>query len=100
MYRYTGQLLDEGKLSGSARPDLRSLAFALAACQAGQDCSAQSLTALQMCANAGQCTGNVVDRLLQDLGGDAEREAALSEARRVAQAVRAGDMAALGLAPR
>ena len=79
------------------RPDLRSLAFSIAACQIGLECGAESLTAIQLCANTGQCEGSVVDRYLQTLPNQADRNAALMESKRVADAIQSGNMRALGL---
>ena len=79
------------------RPDLRSLAFSIAACQIGLECGAESLTAIQLCANTGQCEGSVVDRYLQTLPDQADRDAALMESIRVAEAIQSGNLRALGL---
>ena len=49
------------------RPDLRALALSVTACDLGLACGAASLTALQRCANLGQCSGDLRQRLLQDL---------------------------------
>ena len=78
------------------RPDLRSLAFSIAACQIGLECGADSLTALQLCANTGQCEGGVVDRYLQTLPNQEDRDAALMESKRVVDAIQSGNMRALG----
>lgn len=79
------------------RPDLRSLAFSIAACQIGLECGAESLTAIQLCANTGQCEGDVVARYLQTLPNQADRDAAMMESKRVAEAIQSGNMRALGL---
>lgn len=80
-----------------ARPDLRALAFSLAACQMGRDCSAASLTAQQQCAFTGACTGTVAERLVQSLPDAPDREALLAETTRTLAALRARDYRALGL---
>ena len=80
-----------------ARPDLRALAFSVAACQMGLECGAGSLTALQQCANTGACSGTVVERYLQSLPNPSDREALVTESRRVADAIRANDTKGLGL---
>ena len=80
------------------RADLRALAFALAACQLGLDCSPGALTALRQCAYDGACDGNVAERMLQPLSPD-ERTAVEQEARRVLTAIAMRDYDALGLMP-
>ena len=80
-----------------ARPDLRAMAFSLAACQLGLDCSAASLTALQQCAFTGACSGSVAERQLQGLPEPADREALLAETARLLSALRSRDYQALGL---
>ena len=79
------------------RPDLRALAFSVAACQTGLECGAGSLTAVQQCANTGACTGTVVERYLQSLPNPSDRDALMAESRRVTDAIRAHDTKALGL---
>jgi hypothetical protein len=79
------------------RPDIRSLAFSVAACQLGLACGPLSLQALQMCATVGQCNGDVVERLLGSLPERAERLALLREGRRLADAIRAENYSTLGM---
>ncbi len=79
------------------RPDLHSLAFSIAACQMGLDCGAGSLTALQMCASMGQCYGSVLDRYLQSMPNQADRDAVQREAQQVLDAIRSKNFKALGL---
>ncbi|MDI1244528.1 MAG: hypothetical protein PSV24_03905 [Rhodoferax sp.] len=79
------------------RPDLRALAFSIVACQTGLECGAGSLTAMQQCANSGACSGTVLDRYLQSLPTQEDRDAVLEESRRIADAIRANDYKALGL---
>lgn len=79
------------------RPDLRALAFSVAACQMGLECGPASLTALQLCANSGMCAGDVVDRYLQSMPSQADRDALRKESRRVQEAIRSGDSQTLGL---
>ena len=79
------------------RPDLRALAFSVAACQMGLECGATSLTAVQQCANTGACTGSTVERYLQSLPTQADREALVVESRKVGDAIRTQDFKALGL---
>lgn len=79
------------------RPDLRSLAFTLAACQMGLECGAASLTALRMCAASGTCSGSVPDRYLEGLPTQADRDAVQAETARVLDAIRSGNLQALGL---
>ena len=95
--RYLVLQVDAQMTAGAERPDLRALAFTLAACQLGLECGPASLTALQLCASLGQCAGGVVDRYLQALPDPADREAAQAESRRVVQAVQSNDFGALGL---
>ena len=79
------------------RPDLRSLAFTLAACQMGLECGAGSLTALQLCTSMGKCAGSVTDRYQEALPNQADRDALAIETRRVLGAIQAGNFEALGL---
>lgn len=81
------------------RTDLRPLAYAIAACQLGLECAADSLTALRLCANGGQCEGTVIDRLLQTLPNASDREIVMMESQRIANAIRSGNTQALGLHP-
>lgn len=80
-----------------ADPELRSMAFSIAACQLGLECGSDSLTALLLCANNGACTGSVVDRYLSELPSQPDRDVVLRESRRVIDAIRENDMSALGL---
>ena len=79
------------------RPDLHSLAFAYAACQMGMDCGAGSLTAIQMCASMGECSGSLTDRYLHSMPNQADREALEREAQKVLDAIRSKNFKALGL---
>ena len=83
---------DSGRLSY-----LRGLAFAMAACQLGLDCSADSLTALLLCANSGQCAGTLTDRYLQALPNATDRERAARLTEMTLAAIRASDFNALAL---
>lgn len=89
---------DAGALPGNARVDIRSLAYSLAACRLGLECGAESLTALRLCANSGQCEGGVADRLLQSLPNANDREAANAETARVIAATQAEQFDTLGFA--
>ncbi len=79
---------------GSMRPDLRALAVQIAACDMGLACGAASLTALQACANTGLCTGDLRQRLLQELS-QAERSAVLHDSATLLAALRSRDVSAL-----
>lgn len=79
------------------RPDLRSLAFAIAACRMGLECGPDSLTALQQCANSGACSGGVVERYLASVPDANDRERLMRESGQVAEAIAAGNYQALGL---
>lgn len=81
------------------RADLRPLAYAIAACQLGLECGPDSLTALRLCANGGQCEGTVIDRFLQTLPNAIDRETVMLESQRIANAIRSGNTQALGLHP-
>ncbi|GAC1316242.1 MAG: hypothetical protein NVS3B11_01320 [Collimonas sp.] len=83
--------------AGGVPPELRSMAFSVAACELGLECGPTSLTALLLCANNGACEGSVVDRYLSELPGQADRDAVLQESQRVIKAIRTDDMPALGL---
>ncbi|MES2069280.1 MAG: hypothetical protein V4488_02955 [Pseudomonadota bacterium] len=97
MYKYLSSRTDALPEQPAARPDLRALAFSLAACELGMECGAGSLKALQLCANLGQCSGSVQERYLQSLSNQAERDIAQKERDLVVGAVRNGDYRALGL---
>lgn len=77
--------------------DLRALAFYLVPCELGMECGPDSLTALQLCANGGECAGTVADRYAHSFAGQVDPETLLRESRRIADAIRAGNYAALGL---
>lgn len=89
--------VDAQALPSSTRTDLKSLGLTVAACDLGLDCSEQSLTALQLCAHSGYCSGGVIDRYAQSLPNPTDRERLTEESRRVAAAIAAGDLKALGL---
>lgn len=89
--------VDAQAVHSDERPDLRSLAFTLAACHLGLECGPTSLSALQLCASMGECVGSVADRYLQALPNQADRDAVAIETRRVLTAIGAGDLKALGL---
>ena len=89
--------VDAQALPGSTRTDLKSLALTVAACDLGLDCSEQSLTALQLCAHSGYCSGDVIDRYAQALPNPLDRQRLGEESQRVAAAIQAADMKALGL---
>ena len=89
--------VDAQALPSNTRTDLKSLGLTVAACDLGLDCSEQSLTALQMCAHSGYCSGSVVDRYAQSLPNPTDRERLTEESRRVAAAIASGDLKALGL---
>ena len=89
--------VDAQALPGGTRTDLKSLALTVAACDLGLDCSEQSLTALQLCAHSGYCSGDVIDRYAQALPNPTDRAQLAAENRRVAAAIAAGDGKALGL---
>ena len=77
-----------------ARPDLRALAFSVTACELGLSCGAASLSALQRCANAGQCSGDLRQRQLQDLA-PAEQRSVLQAGAALRAALRSHDFTGL-----
>lgn len=95
MHRMIAQKMELQQLPNSERSDLRGLAFAMAGCQLGLDCRAESLTALLLCANGGQCAGTLTDRYLQALPNAADRDRAGRLADVTLAAVRAKDFGAL-----
>ena len=99
VHHYLVLQIDEKPKAGNERPDIRALAFQIAACQMGLECGSDSLTALQLCANGGQCDGTVVDRYLQALPTITDRETVMKESQRIGDAIRSGNLQALGLAP-
>ena len=97
MHRMIAPKMETQQLPSSERSDLRGLAVAMAACQLGLDCSADSLTALLLCANSGQCAGNLTDRYLQALSNATDRERAARLTELTLVAIRASDFNALAL---
>jgi hypothetical protein len=95
--QYLSSQIDAQQLPRSERVDLRALAFSMAACKMGMECGPDSLTALQLCANSGACSGNVSERYLHGLADDADRERLLAESERVVAAIKSGNYKALGL---
>jgi hypothetical protein len=89
--------VDAQMLNSSERPDLRALAFSLAACELGLECGPGSLSALQLCTSIAQCSGTVSERYLQALPNQADRERLQAETRRVLDAIHSGDFKRLGL---
>jgi hypothetical protein len=87
---------DAGDARSGERADVIALSYAVAACQLGLECGPTSLTALRLCANGGQCEGSATDRMLTALSNPKDRQAVASEAQRIAAAIQAGDVAALG----
>lgn len=89
------QQVDAQRAAPDERPDLRALAFGLAACRLGLDCGADTLTALQQCASSGACSGSVADRYVQSVA-EADRARLAQETDKVLRAVASGDITALG----
>jgi hypothetical protein len=83
--------------SPADRPDARALAFYLVPCELGMECGPESLTALQLCAGKGECSGSVAERYAHAFSAQVDRDALFAESRHVADAIRGGDFAALGL---
>ena len=77
--------------------DLRSLTISIATYQIRLECGAESLTAIQLCANTGQFEEDVVNRYLQTPPSQGDRNEALIESKRVADAILSGNMRELGL---
>jgi hypothetical protein len=97
LHRVIAKKIDEQQLPRTTRSDLSGLAVVLAACQLGWDCAANSLTALQQCANTGLCDATVSDRYLQALPNAKDRELALVERDRTLEAIRSKNYASLAL---
>lgn len=97
IHQYAVLQIDAQTAHSEDRHDLRALAFSFAACHMGLECGPGSLTALQICASQGECNGGVIERYLQAMPNQADRDALLAESRRVLEAIRAGDVKALGL---
>ena len=95
IHRMIAQKMEMQHLPNSERSDLRGLAFAMAACQLGLDCRADSLTALLLCANGGQCAGTLTNRYLQALPNAADRDRAGRLADMTLAAIRGKDFSAL-----
>lgn len=81
----------------SGRPDVRALAFYLVPCELGMECGPESLTALQLCAGKGECSGSVAERYAHVFSTQVDRATLFAASRQVADAIRRGDFAALGL---
>ncbi|MGZ3182326.1 MAG: hypothetical protein ACXU8N_07795 [Telluria sp.] len=96
MERYLAQRRGEATQADEP-PDLRALAFYLAPCELGMECGPDSLTALELCAHRGLCSGSVQDRYLASFPATVDRDALRRTAATVAEAIRAGNLAALGL---
>jgi hypothetical protein len=79
------------------RPDTRALAFYLVPCELGMECGPESLTALQLCTGKGECSGSVAERYAHVFAAQVDRDTLFAESRHVADAIRGGDFAALGL---
>ena len=99
VHHYLVLQIDAQPKASNERADIRALAFQIAACQMGLECGSDSLTALQLCANGGQCDGTVVDRYLQALPNITDRETVMKESQRIGDAILSGNLQALGLAP-
>lgn len=97
MARYLNRQRDAEGNAPLAQPEVRALAFYLAPCELGMECGPDSLTALLLCANRGECSGTVADRYAHSFAGQVDRDTLLQESHRVAAAIRAGDLKALGL---
>jgi hypothetical protein len=89
------QQVDAQRAAQDERPDLRALAFAMAACRLGLECGAGSLTALQQCASGGNCSGGVMERHLQSVP-EADRDRLVAETEKVVRAVAGGASLELG----
>lgn len=77
--------------------DVRALAFYIVPCELGMECGPDSLTALQLCAQTGECSGTVAERYLHAFSAQVDRTVLENESRRIADAIKAGDYHALGL---
>ena len=69
----------------------------LALCELGAACGPDSTAALLVCYSTGNCTGSLQDRLLRAYATQAERDAAMAQARELADALRSGDLSRYGL---
>ena len=76
------------------RPDLRALTLSVTACDLRLACGPASLSALQRCANSGQCSGDLRQRLLQDLT-PAEQRSVLQASAELRAALRSHDFTAV-----
>jgi hypothetical protein len=97
IHQYLVLQVDAQMLNSSERPDLRALAFSLAACELGLECGPGSLSALQLCTSIAQCSGTVSERYLEALPNQADRERLKAETRRVLDAIHSGDFKRLDL---
>jgi hypothetical protein len=71
-----------------AAADVTDAALSVLECDFGADCSAQSLTAITLCANEGYCDGDLVQRRLARFGSGFDRAAVMRERERLAQGLR------------
>ncbi|TAG48746.1 MAG: hypothetical protein EAZ30_06200 [Betaproteobacteria bacterium] len=96
VHRSLERRIDEGSFAKTERSDLRALALAIAACEYGLDCSADSLTALQLCTNNAQCEGALPERYLQRLDTVEDRQRLQALVRETIAAIQSNDFAKLG----
>ncbi|MES2048702.1 MAG: hypothetical protein V4447_09900 [Pseudomonadota bacterium] len=94
---YLAAKVEDQSLPASTRIDLRALAFSIAACDLGLDCGSDSLTAIQLCANTGECTGNLRERYFNRLPDPADKTLLQQETEHVLNAIRSKNFSLLGL---
>ena len=94
---YLAAKIEDQSIPASTHVDVRALAFSIAACDLGLDCGADSLTAILLCANIGECTGNLRERYFNRLPDPADKTMLQQETEHVLNAIRSKNFSLLGL---
>lgn len=94
---YLAAKVEDQSLPASTRIDVRALAFSIAACDLGLDCGSDALTAILLCANTGECTGNLRERYFNRLPDPADKTMLQQETENVLNAIRSKNFSLLGL---
>lgn len=90
---YLNSKIEEQTLPASTRSDLKALALSLAACELGMACAADTLSATQLCATSGECSGSLNERYLNRMQTPSDRALLQAETNRVLEAIRSKNFA-------
>lgn len=99
IYAFWRDQVEAQAVATNIRPDIRSLAYAFAACELGLACDAATLSADLMCAHEGLCRTGVRSSFLDALSDPQDKRLLQAEARRVIDAVKLRRIEGLGLPP-